>query len=50
MGISPDINDDIIRLFFESKKRSGGGEIIYLNREIDDGKAIIKFKFAAGNI
>lgn len=46
-GITPKTSKDVLEMFFESKKKSGGGEIIHFEfNEI--GNAVIKFKEAEG--
>ena len=47
-GIQQGMSDDILSLFFENKRQSGGGDIESLNR--NENCAYIKFEKAEGNI
>ena len=42
-GISPDTTENILRMFFENKKQSGGGDIAAIMHRQREGTALITF-------
>ena len=46
-GLCENTSDELIRLFFENQRRTGGGKIEHLNR-IAETYAIIEFKYSKG--
>ena len=46
-GLEEDESQDLIQLFFENKRRSGGGDISNVY-PLEDGEVIISFKNPAG--
>ena len=47
-GLKPSIGKDILEMFFENTKRSGGGEIKQIEINEESGRAIIHFADEAG--
>ena len=45
-GLSSDTKKDYLSLIFESERRTGGGEIVDLEYDVEDGIAVITFKDA----
>jgi len=48
-GIPSDTSEDYLRMYFESEKRSGGGELIHLQYNQIEGTATITFQDHTGN-
>jgi hypothetical protein len=48
LGITDDMTDDLIRLYFENEKRSGGGDIVGFSRK--ESCVIITFEHREGNL
>ena len=47
-GLPESVSQDMVVMYFENKKRSGGGEIKSFNLMLNKGKAVITFKDPAG--
>ena len=47
-GLKPSTEKDMLELFFENTKRSGGGEIKHIEMNEKSGRAIIHFADKAG--
>ena len=47
-GITPEIKDDILKLYFENTKRSGGGDIESINVDRANGSATIIYRESSG--
>ena len=47
-GLKPNIEKDILEMFFENTKRSGGGDIKQIEINEKSGRAIIHFTEKAG--
>ena len=47
-GIPSEASEEVIRLFFENKKRSGGGEVKNVSLDKEEGTAVITFYNADG--
>lgn len=49
-GITSDMSKDALELFFENRKKSGGGEIENTTIDLKKGEAVIEFKSSKGNL
>ena len=49
-GLRPEVGRDVLELFFENTKRSGGGDITDIQMYQESGRAIIWFADASGNV
>ena len=49
-GIDSNTGKDVLEMFFENKKRSGGGEIERIQMFPKDGRAIIRFADKEGKV
>ena len=47
-GFKPGTTEDMLSMFFESTRRSGGGEVIEVKVDDSKNKAIIKFADESG--
>ena len=47
-GLKPKINSDILTMYFENQKRSGGGVIKNINVLVDERKAVVEFEDPEG--
>ena len=47
-GLSPSTSNDTIELFFESKRRSGGGMVEHMQLDTDNNIAYVTFKCSKG--
>ena len=47
-GLPPSANEEWIWLYFENKRRSGGGEVENVDFRHDAGEAFVTFKYADG--
>ena len=48
-GITSSISADVLELYLESSRRSGGGEVIDIALDVEQGKAIVTFRDTEGN-
>ena len=48
--LKPEVGRDMLELFFENTKRSGGGDITDIQMYPDSGRAIIWFADASGDV
>ena len=49
-GLRPEVGRDVLELFFENTKRSGGGDITDIQMYQESGRAIIWFADASGDV
>ena len=49
-GIDKPVSSDLLKMFFESKKRSGGGDTVKVDYKKEEGTAVVVFKKTEGNI
>lgn len=49
-GIPATKSEEYLRMYFESEKRSGGGELVYLQYDQNNGMATITFLDRAGTL
>jgi len=49
-GIPAGISEDYLRMYFESEKRSGGGEVVHLHYNQTQGTAAVTFLSHTGTI
>ena len=49
-GIPEGISEDYLRMYFESEKRSGGGEVVHLQYSETQGTATITFRNHTGTV
>ena len=47
-GLTKNVEPDMIEMFFESEKRSGGGEVVKMKMDQKKGCAIIWFRHESG--
>ena len=47
-GLTKNVSEDMLELFFESPKRSGGGEIVKIKMDQSKGCAVIWYRHESG--
>jgi hypothetical protein len=47
-AITPQTSDEMIKLYFENLKKSGGGEVVDVDRKTAEGVVYVTFKNAKG--
>jgi len=43
-GLLPDMSKEMIQLFFENRRRTGGGELVDLTLKLEEGWAVVTFE------